>query len=586
LVPLDDNRLWYRYHHLFADLLRQRLQRFQPEHVPELHRRASQWFEHYGSIEEAVKHALAAQDFEGAARLIEKLAGELWERGEPSILLNWLDPLPEQQVFARPCLCNFFAWALFINGQNRAAERLLQAAEEALDSKGPDHLSELDIREERGRVAAIRASLAFRRGDAPGVFRFSRQALGYLSEESLMWRSIVARDLGMAQDLSGDSVAASRTLSEAVATSKACGNIYLIMSISLDLGAILIAQGRLKQAYSLCQELLKLAEERGVLHTEMAGCLYDELGLVLCEWNQLDAARRHLEKGSRLRRTGCDVGVLGYSCLTMLRLLFAQGDAAGAQKIINETDRLGQGSDVPPWYTSPKEAWRARIWLVLGDLNAASQWVHEHGLNADGELAYLREEEYVVLARILVAQGRFKQARKLLARLLKQAEEGGRIAKVIEILMIKALACRAEGEDDKAVAALARALSLAEPGGYIRIFVDEGVPMARLLRHVASRGVAEKAGVSSGYIGTLLAAFEPSTARQPVAVEQPLVEPISERELEVLRLIAGGLSNREIAQELVIAVGTVKAHTSAIYRKLGARGRAQAVICARDLNLL
>ena len=212
-----------------------------------------------------------------------------------------------------------------------------------------------------------------------------------------MWRSITERVLGMAQDLSGDTAAASRTLSGAVATSKACGNIYLILSTSLDLGTILMAQGRLKQAYGLCQELLKLAEERGVLHTEMAGCLYDEMGLVLCEWNHLDEARHHLEKGSKLSKQGCDVGVLGYSCLTMVRLLFAQGDAAGAQKIINETDRLGQGSDVPPWNTSPKEAWRARIWLALGDLNAASQWVHDRGLNGNGELPYLREEEYIVL---------------------------------------------------------------------------------------------------------------------------------------------------------------------------------------------
>ncbi len=592
VVPLDDSRLWYRYHHLFADLLRQRLRRFRPEQIPELHRRASQWFEHHGSIEEAVRHALAAQDFERAARLAERLADELWERGEPSTLLSWLDVLPEEHVFARPRLCSFFAWASFISGQNRAGERLLQAAEAALDSEatslaeGPDQLSELDIREERGRVAAIRASLAFRQGDAPGVFRFSSQALEYLPGDSLLWRSIVARELGMAQDLCGDTVAAALTLSDAIATSKACGNIYLILGTSLDLGTILMTQGRLEQAYELCQELLKLAEERGVLHTEIAGCLYDELGLILCEWNQLDEAKRHLEKGSKLSRQGCDVGVQGYSCLTMVRLLFAQGDAAGAQEIIDETDRLGQGSDVPPWYTSPKEAWRARIWLALGDLSAASRWVHDRGLNADGELSCLREEEYIVLARILVAQGRFEKARELLARLHKQATEGGRIARVIEILTIQALACQAEGEDEEALAALARALSLAEPGGYVRIFVDEGLPMARLLRQVAARGAAEKAGVTSGYVDSLRAALEPSQARQPVPTDQPLVEPMSERELEVLRLIAAGLSNREIAQELIIAVGTVKAHTSAIYRKLDARGRAQAVIRAGELNLL
>jgi LuxR family maltose regulon positive regulatory protein len=596
LVPLDANRVWYRYHHLFADLLRQRLHRFRPEQVPILHRRASHWFEGHGLLEESLKHALAARDFECAAGLVEQLAQALWERGEPTSLLRWLDVLPDEQISARPGLCSYSAWALYVNGQNQAAERLLQVAEEALNTDaagrtrslpgGLEQLSEPDIREELGRVAAIRASLAFRQGDVSGIFGFSRQALDLLSEKSLMWRSITAMALGMAQDLSGDTVAASRTLSEAVATSKACDNIYLILSTSLHLGTILMTQGRLKQAYGLCQELLKLAEERSILHTEMAGCLFDELGLVLCEWNDLDEAGRHLERGAELSRQGYDVGVLGYSYLTTLRYLFAQQDVAGAEKIINEMDQMGHGSDVPPWYTSPKEAWRARFWLAQGDLNAAAQWANDRELNADGEVPYLREEEYIALARILVAQGRFEKARELLARLLKEAENGGQIARVTEILMIQALACQTQGEDDKALDPLARALSLAEPGGYVRAFVDEGAPMASLLRQMISRGVTERTSVTLGYVNRLLAAFEPKQARQLAPSEQPLVVPISERELEVLRLIAAGLSNQEIAQELIIALGTVKAHTSAIYRKLDARGRAQAVIRASELELL
>jgi LuxR family maltose regulon positive regulatory protein len=596
IVPLDSERRWYRYHHLFADLLRRRLRQAQPRRIPELHHRASEWYEYHELIEEAIQHALAAEDFERAARLIEELSDVLWERGEPTTILGWLEALPDEQVSSRPRLCSFSAWALYMNGQNQAAERWLQAAERALDaatdglgevsSEDPGQLNERDKLEQRGRVAAIRASMAFRQGNAPGIFKFSRQALEYLPEKSLMWRCITAMALGMAQDLSGDTEAASRTLTEAVAISKASGNIYLILSTSLHLGTILMSQGRLKQVYEMCQELLQLAEERGVLHTEMAGCLYDELGLVLCEWNDLDDAMRHLKKGSELSERGYDLGVLGWSYLTMLRALFTQGDVAGAEGIIQKMEKMEQESDVPPWYTSPKEAWRARLWLSQGDLDAASQWVQDRGLNVDAELPYLREAEYIVLARILVAQNRLAEALELLERLYKAAEQGGRIAVVAEVSRIQALAHQARGENEAALTALAGALSLVESGGYVRVFVDEGEPMAQLLRQVASRGMVAKADVTRAYVERLLAAFEVSQAKGTFLTAQPLVEPLSERELEVLRLIAGGLSNQEIAQELVIAVGTVKAHTSTIYRKLDVRGRAQAVIRARKLNLL
>jgi LuxR family maltose regulon positive regulatory protein len=590
LVPLDAEWRWYRYHHLFANLLRQRLRRTQPERIGALHHRASEWYEDNALVDDAVKHALAAQDFGRAARLIEKLAKVLWERGEPTTLLRWLEGLPDRELSSRPSLCNFNAWALFMNGQNEAAERWLQVAERALDSavngpmetasQGPDQPHQLDIMEQRGRAAAIRASIAFRQGDAPGIFRFSHQALEYLPEKSLMWRCMTAMALGMAQDLSGDTQAASRTLLEAVAMSKASGNIYLILSTSLYLGTILMSQGRLRQVHELCRELLRLAGERGVLRTEMAGCLYDELGFVLCEWNDLDEAMRHLEIGSRLSKRGYDVGVLGWSYLTMLKARFTQGDIAGAQGVIQEMDNMERESDVPPWYTSPKEAWKARLWLAQGDLDTASRWVQDRGLSADGVLDYSREDENVVLARILLAQGRWEEALGLLERLLEVAEKSGRTARVIEILILQALARDAQGDTIQALIVLERALSLARPGGYVRIFVDEGPPMAKLLRQAASHGI------SLDYVGKLLAALGSSDDQEPPDLAQPLIEPLTKRELEILRLFRTELSGPEIADELVVALSTVRYHTKNIYGKLGVNHRRAAVQRAQELNLL
>jgi LuxR family maltose regulon positive regulatory protein len=593
IVPLDDERRWYRYHHLFADLLRAILDRAMSDRVPELHHRAGTWYEQNGRLAEAVRHALAARDFEWAAHLIEKLAEVLWARGEPTTLLRWLKSLPDEHMISRPSLCIHHAWVLIMNGQNEAAEWWLHTAQEALDSETesleqaltekPAGQGEPAKSEERGRIAAIRASIASRQGNVAGIFQCSHQALEFLPEKSLMWRTITAMSLGFAQDLSGDLVAANRTFSDAVTMSKASGNIYLILSTGLHLGNILIQQGLLKEAYALCQELLQHAEARRVLHTQMAGCLYDELGLILCEWNELDSAMHHLSIGSDLSRQGYDVGVLGYSYLTMLRAMFAHGDIPGVQDMIQKIEKMEQDSDVPPWFTNPKEAWKARIWLVRGDLTAASSWVCDRGLSTEGDIPYLREEEYIVAARILIAQQRLPEAIELLERLLKLAEKGGRTERAIQMLMLLALANQAQQRQDEVHSAVDRVLALAEPGGHIRLFLDEGPPMAELLRETVSRRGP------SDHASKLLAAFAADGRKQVASSSISstlLIEPLSDRELTVLRLLAAGLSNREIAEELYVSINTVKAHAKNIYSKLNVNGRMQAAQRARELELL
>jgi LuxR family maltose regulon positive regulatory protein len=341
--------------------------------------------------------------------------------------------------------------------------------------------------------------------------------------------------------------------------------------------------------YALCQELLLVAKDRRVLHTEMAGCLYDEMGLVMCEWNELDQATRYLKQGSELSKQGFDIGVLGYSYLTSLRALYAQGDLPGAQGIIREMEKMEQGSDVPPWYTSPKEAWKARLWLAEGNVEAASRWAHGRGLKATDDPPHLREEEYIVLARILIAQNQITEALELSERVIEKAVASGRNATTIQVLLIQALAYHAQGDMDQALTTLERALHLAEPEGAIRLFLDEGESMAELLAAFSK----QPSTIGREFLDSLRASFHASQApvesakiEDRFAKDGDLVEPLSERELEVLRLLAAGLSYREIAEELYVSINTVKAHAKNIYSKLGVHGRMQAAQRATELDLL
>jgi LuxR family maltose regulon positive regulatory protein len=608
LIPLDSERRWYRYHHLFADLLRQRLHQTQPEQVPILHCQASEWCELNGFVDEAIDYALAAEDFERAADLVEGRAETLWGRGEQTKLLGWLEALPVEQVFSKPQLCIFRAWGLFASGQQGAAERSLQAAEQALDPTA-DRATETspierdqppgsDRMKLQGRVAAIRAFMASFRGDVPGIIQYSRQALEYLPEQDSVWRSSAAIALGDAYSFKGELAAAYRARLEALKASKAAGNIYLILIASLKLAVTLRQQGRLQRTIEICQQQLQLVYESGLSQTAMAGWLLAIWGEVLAELNDLDGAIHQAKNGAELTGRGSDVAMLGWSCLCLVRVLFARGDMADAEEIIQKMENIAREYHVPPWITSPMAAWQARIWLAQDKLDSASHWVGERGLDADGDPTYLHEMEYMVLARILIAQGRLDEATSLLQRLLEATETGGRTSRAIEVLVLQALAVQAQGDTIQAITTLERALSLAEPGGYVRIFVDEGPPMARLLYEAVARGIMPD------YTRKLLAAFEdatkderrrtePSPSSSVIRPSSPalskaegLVEPLSQRELEVLQLIAEGLSNREISERLFLALSTVKGHNRNIFGKLQVQRRTEAVARARELGLV
>jgi LuxR family maltose regulon positive regulatory protein len=592
IVPLDNERRWYRYHQLFSDLLRHRLRQTQPERVSTLHYRASEWYEQNGFGDEAIEHALRAEDLEWASYLIQKHFDAIYRRGEHTKLRRWLAELPVELVFSKPYLCILRAWDLFTSGQHGAAERSLRAAEHTLDTS-TNRATETSLIEQaqspgsdrmriQGMVAAIRAFLASYRGDVPGTIQYSRQALEYLPEQELTWRSTAAIALGDAYGIQGQMAAAYQARLDALVTSKAASDIYLSMIAHLKVAVTLRQQGRLRRIREICQQQLQLAQQSGLSQTVVVGWLLAICGEVLAELNDLDGAIHQATKGVELTERGRDVAMIGWSNLCLMRVLFSRGDMAGAAKIIQKVENIAQKQDVPPWITSPMAAWQARIWLAQDKLDSVSQWVQERRLDADGGPTLLHEMEYMVLARFLLAQERLDEAARLLQRLLEAAEAGGRTTRVIEILMLQALVLQAQGNTIQALTTLERAFSLAEPGGYVRIFVDEGAPMARLLGEAAARGVM------SNYTARLLAAFEAEEQKTEGSSppSQPLIEPLSPRELEVLQLIAGGLSNREISERLFLALNTVKGHNRRIYGKLGVKNRTRAINKARSLNIL
>jgi len=593
LISLDNRRRWYRYHHLFADMLRHRLRRTQPQRVPESHRRAAEWHENHGFVEDAIRHALAAGDIEWAARLVEQNTATVVMRSEGAKLMRWLEALPEELVRSRPRLSVAYAIAALFGGRLDAVEPLLRDAERSLGGSSETSSVKLIDSESVGWLAdvpscmaIIRGDLARMRGDAPRAIELSRQTLAHLPEDSTYLRSKAIWNLGISSWMRGDLMTAEQAFDELTTEERATSNAYLRLLAAYGLGRLRVVQGRLLEAEKAYRWALRPEIGKGKPQLPVAGWAYLGMGELLREWNDLDAATRYLMEGLELGKWVGAAGPLAITYTALARVKQAQGDAGGALEAIDTARESAQDFQVHD-PLNPLAAHLARVQLAQGDVAAAVRWVRERSLGVDDELDYMREIEHLVFARVLIAQDKPDEALRLLGRLLSAAHAAGRMGSVIEILVLQALLLQAEGHMARAVRILGDALILAEPEGYRRIFVDEGAPIAPLLHRVSSAGISPK------YTGTLLTTLR-QHAEDPQMPTQAniskdvrlLSEPLSERELEVLRLIALGLSNREIAQELFVTPGTAKRHVHNIYRKLGVRSRTQAIARARDLNLI
>jgi LuxR family transcriptional regulator, maltose regulon positive regulatory protein len=604
VVPLDDRRQWYRYHHLFADVLQAHLMAEQPDQVTTLHRRASEWFEHNGSPADAIRHVLAAEDFGRAADLIELAWPAMRRSRQEATLLGWLKALPDELLRRRPVLDVAYAHVLLATGKFEGVEHRLGDAERWLEATSDVRARPITpsaemvvvdneaFRRLPGTIAIARAGLTLARGDVPGTVKYAQRALDLAPEDDLLTRGGAAGFLGLVYWTSGDLEAAHRTYAAGMASLQRAGNISDAINGAIALAAIRIAQGRLREAMRTYELALQLATEHGNPVLQGTADIYVGMSELEREYNDLHTATQHLLKSKEQgEHTGFPQNRYRW-CVAMARLREVQGDLEGALGMLQEAERLYM-SDFSP-NVRPIAALKARVWVAQGKLGKALGWARERGLSAHDDLSYLREFEHITMARVILA--RYKSDREerpihkamgLLERLLQAAEEGGRTGRVIEILVVRVLAHEALGERPSALVPLERALTLAEPEGYVRIFVDEGRPMARLLTDAASRGIMPD------YTARLLAAFEAEEHKSAVGshlshapLDQSLIEPLSQRELEVLQLIAQGLSNREIGERLFLAVITVKGHNRNIFRKLQVRRRTEAVARARELGLL
>ncbi len=586
IVPLDDERRWYRYHHLFADLLHSQLLRLHASRVPELHRRASLWHEQHGLTAEAVRHALQAGDGPRAAGLVEANGWPLLIRGEMMTVLGWLEALPEEQVRARPWLCIYHAWVLVMTGRLDAVEpRLQDAARNLLPSTGAG-------REMLGHLAAIRAYAASQKSDAAGAITFAHEALECLPEHDLPVRSVVSYTLGVACLLADDVAGACQALAEAGRLGRASGNIHMAVPALCGLAGEQMVLGRLRQAQETLQALLPLTAGREGRPLPLAARVYSELSELHYEWNDLEAATRYAEESIKLGSLWGNTEAWTRAPLALAQALLAQGDTDGAYAALRKVDAFVRVHDTTASTIARVEACRAQLWLanIEENMAAAADWAEARAslLQPDMGLPLIRQREHLALARVLIALGRHGDALGLLARLRTAAEAGGHAGHLIKIRVLEALAHRAQGELKQALAAIEQALALAEPEGYVRTFLDESAPMAELLAGLSRDWRSPHAG----YVRRLLAAFGIEVDSQQRAVRlakldaSTWAEPLSTRELEVLRLMAAGLSNGEIAGRLVVAVSTVKRHINHIFSKLGATSRTQAIVRARERGLL
>ena len=573
-IPLDDARIWYRYHHLFTDLLRQRLKQNiasstadLKSRVNELHIRASQWYEDNDLVIEAFHHAVAANDIERAEHLIEGKGIPLHLRGAVAAVLDWLGSLPTSVLDSRPSLWWRYASLLLVNGQTTGVAEKLDAAEAAIASTLQGAEPDEKTRNLIGLIATARGVLALTRYQVETMLTQSHRALEYLSPENLTSHATANWTLGYAYLFSGDRAAARRALMEAISLSQAAKDIFTTILATIALGNVQEVDNHLHQALETYQRGLQLAGEQPLQ------IIYEaHLGLarIFFEWNDLDSAQQHAEQSLQWARQYETVIDRFVSCEVFLaRLKLAQGDVTGAATMLSQAEQSARQRN---FVLRIPEVAAAQVLTLLrqGNQSAAAQLVQTHQLPLSQ-------------ARVYLAQGDAASALAVLKQLRHQAEEKSWADEQLKVMVLEVVALDAHGEKDKAVELLRHALTLAEPGGFVRIFLDEGLPMAQLLKRMSA---AREAG-RQDYIHKLLAAIEPAKNVLPATSNLPsFIEPLSQRELEVLRLIAQGLSNREISERLFLALSTVKGHTRIIFDKLQVQRRTEAVARAREFGLL
>jgi LuxR family transcriptional regulator, maltose regulon positive regulatory protein len=574
VVSLSDDRCCYRYHHLFRDLLLKQLEQEQSRIVPELHRRASAWCEAHDLIDDAVDHALVAHDEQRLGQLLDKYAEVFFSRGEHVTLLRWIAALPDDQRRARPALGILQAIMLSSIGKNLEAERALQEVDQALanlDEAVPQN------RELLGQAAAAHALLATFQDNPQTTLVYARRALD-LAPGQTGWRSSVLLARSNANFLIGDVAACLADLETALAIATARNNHLLVLFEMAKLAQTCWTHGELSRAVQVCQTALHYIDQHDLARTTMINQVHITWGAMLCERNDLDRAAEYILRGLELSRSSHDILDLLLAYRTLARLCIAQHRLPAAEEYLQQAEALVQSNHIPLQHLSTLIGVKAQLLIRQGQLAEANTELHRLNVEAEPKVPFAYYGRvYVSLAQLRLTQGDLPAAEQALDRVLGFAQTSGQGRWVISAQILRAILYLTQRDLSRALGALEEAMDLCETVGFIQEFLDEGEPMMALLREAVRHNVKPE------FARQLLQRFPSDRAvAQPIG----LVESLSDREIEVLQLVAEGRSNQEIAARLYLSLRTVKFHTSNIYGKLGVKSRTEAIAKARDLGLL
>lgn len=600
LSPLDNRRKWYRYHSLFTDLLRQRLRDSCPQaEIAKLHHQASKWYEDQGEVVESVDHAMLGRDYSRAAQLIEERSEEIFQQFKLNTLAMWIQMLPQNILESRPVINMIYAWAMLAIGKTKDVDDCLESVENRIEVKAedvtPDLLQVLDpeIRGALLEVIVVRSVIAINQFNIQKTLELCLAVEPYLKDNSqphlfnpaLSLRTVVVFNLGLAHEFSGDGISAQAAFEEAALLSSEQKNANILTMSIAHLGQLQMLQGNLRQAEKTYQQALKSGAEIAGQQSPLAGIAEIGLGNLFYEWNDLNKSSEHYNAGVALANRWEHAESLLYGYIGLARIKQAQGDGPSAFTLIRELKAILEKIDAKMLLPAV-DAFRARMWVTEGRLAEAEFWIETSHLALDGELSYLRENDYITFARLLIARKQLGNAEGLIARLIEFVGNAGRMTRVLELMILQALVFSERGKPNQAEEILSRAIKMAEPERYIRLFVDEGGAIAPILYKL----LAHKQ--TSIYTESLLMALKTQTLENEIkehldtSTEENLIEPLSERELEVLQCLAEGLSNREIARRLTVSLSTVKTHTRNIYGKLGVNSRTQAIAEARSWGII
>jgi LuxR family maltose regulon positive regulatory protein len=583
IIPLDDRREWYRYHRLFSDLLRQRMSLFRPDLEPELHRRASNWYEEEGIIEEAIEHAIRAGDSDRAANLIEVAAEATLMQSQVSTYLNWLQQLPPEEIHNRPALSVYYSWALLWNGAP------LEAIETLVSQTAQRHGHSV-------RALPLEAFLEIFAGDISRASSLARQAIEELPQEDRLLRSLASFILASTYLAQGESEKGIQILEDTARESQRAGNVMTAVLVLCELGDENQKHGNLHQAKRLYQQALDLATGKQGELLPVAGKALIGLGDLAREWNDFKNADHYLTNGIKLAEKWSVLGTFeGYLNLVVLR--DSQGNKQEADQLLSHLRDLAYQFDASEIDDYIVDMYAARRNITYGDLEAVVEWAKirtapESPLDSDtlgvGELlrSRMRKYENTILARLFIAQGRYEDAINILEQPLIEAKKLDRVFLNIDAEILRAIALKKDHNNKDSLVAISTALTLAEPEGFMRVFLDHGDSIKEILEYAQAE--IEDPDILT-YISHLLDAYKPKFDPQKPIIKPPKrepVEPLSNRELEVLQLLPSRLSSTEMAGELSISVNTLRSHLKSIYAKLEAHSRYEAIARAKDVGLL